>query len=218
MSISLARSERQELCELMSTLGPDAPTLCAGWTAFHLAAHLHLRESDPVAAAGIAVPALKPTAERRMAKLMAETDFDQLVAMVAQGPGRLNPMRVPAVDERANALEFFVHHEDLRRGGSFDVRPRVLGAETDDLLWDAAIKLATRRLRGVRVGVLLQRVRDGRPTDELAVVATGRAPVTVSGEPSELVLWLFGRERAAEVRFSGPVSGLAKLRARSLAG
>ena len=55
------------------------------------------------------------------------------------------------------------------------------------------------------------------PGDELAVVATGRAPVTVSGEPSELVLWLFGRERAAEVRFSGPVSGLAKLRARSLA-
>ena len=212
----MARSERQLLCDLMSTLGPDAPTLCPGWTAFHLAAHLHLRESDPVMAVGSILPTLRPAAEGQLARLMSQTDFDQLVAMVAHGPGPFNPLRIPALDERVNALEFFVHHEDLRRGGSFDVRPRVLDAETDNLLWDAAVRLATRRLRGLRVGVLLQRVRDGLATDELAVVTTGRAPVTACGEPGELVLWLFGRERAAEVRFSGPLPGLAKLRSRSL--
>lgn len=217
MTVSIAQSERQQLCELMLTKGPDAPTLCAGWTAFHLAAHVYLRENDPIAAAGLVIPPLKPMTERRMARLMSQTDFDELVASVAQGPGRFNPMRLPAVDEKANSLEFFVHHEDLRRGGSFPVSPRVLGDETNDRLWDAAIAMATGRLRRLRVGVLLQRVRDGRPTDEQAVVATGRDPVTVLGEPGELVLWVFGREGAAEVTISGPAKSLARLRAKSLA-
>lgn len=217
MRTSLARAERRALCELLTTLGPDAPTLCTGWTARHLAAHLHLRETYPIAAAGIFFGPLHGANKRRMAKLMAETDFDQLVALVARGPRGLNPMRLRAVDEALNALEFFVHHEDLRRGGSFPVRPRVLSAETDDFLWDSAIRLGTGRLRGLRVGVVLQRVRGGRPTDEQAVVATGRTPVTALGEPSELVLWLFGREAAAQVQFTGPAQALARLRKKSLA-
>lgn len=211
MSKSLARAERRELCELLTVLGPDAPTLCAGWTARHLAAHLYLRETDPLAASGIFLGPLKATNQRRMARLMSETDFDQLVALLARGPRGLNPIRIPAVDNKVNALEFFVHHEDLRRGGPFLVRPRVLWLQTDELLWEAAIALAIRRLRGLRIGVVLQRVRDGRPTDEEAVVATGPTPVRVVGEPGELVLWLFGRLAAAEVRFSGPAQGLAKL-------
>src|SRR5882762_622635 len=36
--------ERRELCDLFLELGPDAPTLCEGWTTLDLAAHLVLRE------------------------------------------------------------------------------------------------------------------------------------------------------------------------------
>jgi hypothetical protein len=36
--------ERLELCDLLLELGPDAPTLCEGWTTADLAAHLVLRE------------------------------------------------------------------------------------------------------------------------------------------------------------------------------
>jgi hypothetical protein len=36
--------ERRELCDLLIQLGPDAPTLCEGWTTADLAAHLVLRE------------------------------------------------------------------------------------------------------------------------------------------------------------------------------
>lgn len=215
MSETLARTERRELAELLSTLGPDAPTLCEGWTAHHLAAHLHLRETDPIAAAGILIGPLEPVTERRMAKLMADKDFDELVALVAKGPGKANPMTL--LDAKVNALEFFVHHEDLRRGGGIGVRPRVLGPQVDDFLWDAAIALAIRRLRRLRLGVILQRIRDGRASSEEAVVATGRTPVTVLGEPGELVLWLYGRETAAEVQLLGPTDALAKLRAKSLA-
>ena len=125
MAESVARSERRELCELMTTLGPDAPTLCEGWTAHHLAAHLHIRESDPLATVGVVMPFLKIT-DKRMHKLMTEMSFDDLVELVAKGPTGLSPFRIPVVDAKANSAEFFVHHEDLRRGGPYPVGPRVL--------------------------------------------------------------------------------------------
>ena len=39
-----ARGERTALCDLLDRLGPEAPTLCTGWTTYDLAAHLALRE------------------------------------------------------------------------------------------------------------------------------------------------------------------------------
>lgn len=204
------------MADLLVTLGPDAPTLCEGWTAHHLAAHLRLRETDPLAATGMFAPPLAQVTERRMAKLMTEIDFDELVALVARGPGRANPLASNWVDSKINALEFFVHHEDLRRGGGFVVRPRVLNEATDDILWRLAAQTATRRLRSLRLGVVLQKMRNARPTDEQAAVSIGPSPVTVLGEPGELIMWLYGREGAAEVQFTGPAAGLAKLRAKSL--
>ena len=215
MTDSLARSERRELCELMTTLGPDAPTLCTGWTAHQLAAHLRMRESDPVGALGIWLPFLG-TADKHMQKLMTEMSFGDLVALVAKGPCRLNPFSIPVVDARANTAEFFVHHEDLRRGGPYPVGPRVLPLQTQDILWDTVIGLAGLRLRKAKLGVVLQRMRDGSPTDEQAIVATGRTPVTASGEPGELLLWLFGRVAAAQVQLSGPPAALARIRSLSL--
>jgi uncharacterized protein (TIGR03083 family) len=41
---TLARAERAALCDLFDEVGPDAPTLCAGWTTRDLAAHLVIRE------------------------------------------------------------------------------------------------------------------------------------------------------------------------------
>lgn len=216
MTESLARTERRQLTELMATLGPDAPTLCTGWTAHHLAAHLRLRETDPLAAIGMFASPLAGLTQRRMARLMTEMDFDELVGLVAAGPGAANPLGLASVDARINAVEFFVHHEDLRRGGEFVVRPRVLDEATDDQLWRLASQTATRRLRSLRLGVVLQRVRNARATDQQAAVSIGPDPITVIGEPGELLLWLSGREGAAEVQFTGPAAALAKLRAKSL--
>jgi uncharacterized protein (TIGR03083 family) len=42
-STSLLRKERQALCDTLTELGPDAPTLCEGWTTADLAAHLMVR-------------------------------------------------------------------------------------------------------------------------------------------------------------------------------
>lgn len=196
-------------------VGPDAPTLCAGWTAFHLAAHLHLRESDPVAAAGIAVPALKPTAERRMAKLMAETDFDQLVAMVAQGPGR--PPDAGACRGRASECTGVLRPSRGPPAGRF-VRCPPSGAGRRDRrpalgCRDQAGHPATAGRAGrcscsaCGTGVQPTSWRWWRPAAPRSQSAASRANSCLAVR----------RERAAEVRFSGPVSGLAKLRARSLA-
>ena len=53
-----ARPEREALCDLLTDLGPEAPTLCAGWRTRDLAAHLVLRERRPDAAPGILLPLL----------------------------------------------------------------------------------------------------------------------------------------------------------------
>lgn len=215
MTESLARSERRELCELMLTLGPDAPTLCTGWTAHHLAAHLRMRESDPIGAVGIVIPFGK-TADKHMHELMTKMSFGELVGLVAAGPGRLNPLRMPLIDSKMNTAEFFIHHEDLRRGGPYPVGPRVLSPAADQEIWETAIAAAKLRLRKVKLGIILQRVRDGQVSDEQVVVATGPSPVTVTGEPGELLLWLFGRESAAQVHLSGPAEALARIRSISL--
>src|SRR5918999_422676 len=48
--VTFARSERADLCDLLDKVGPDAPTLCRGWNAHDLAAHLWIRENDPLGA------------------------------------------------------------------------------------------------------------------------------------------------------------------------
>lgn len=206
----MARSERRELCELMRTLGPDAPTLCPGWTAHHLAAHLVMRESDLVGALGIMCPWLG--ADRsHMDSLMAGMSFDDLVDRLAAGPSALSPMRLSVLDQKLNSAEFFVHHEDLRRGGSYPVGPRILPQDTDEALWSTALSISKLRLRRAKAGIVFHRIDKGTPTDEMAAVSTGRSIVTVTAEPGELLLWLFGRD-SAQVQVGGPAWALAQVR------
>ncbi|OYV23782.1 MAG: hypothetical protein B7W97_02165, partial [Mycobacterium sp. 20-66-4] len=54
--MSVAQRERAALVETMRSLGPDAATLCDGWTTRDLAAHLVIREYRPDAAPGILIP------------------------------------------------------------------------------------------------------------------------------------------------------------------
>lgn len=216
MSLGIARDERRELCDLMTTLGPDAPTLCEGWDAQHLAAHLRVRETDPVASLGILVKPLAGRLDRRMAELIDQVGFDDLVGLVRRGPGRVNPMSWPWVDERVNALEYFVHHEDLRRGGGHTVQPRIVAPDRDDWLWRQAVSMARVRLRRSPTGVVLERIRDGLRTEEVYAVSTGPSPVTLRGEAGELVLWLYGRGDAAHVAFDGRPDAVAALRDMSL--
>ena len=208
MTDSLARRERLALCDLALTLGETAPTLCAGWVAKDLVAHLVVREKRPLAGLGIAVPALSGLTEREMTR-MKRRDFVALVEAVRR-PG-LTPYALPPVDYLANTLEYFVHHEDLRRAQS-GWEPRDLDADDQSRLW-SQLRVAGRGLVR-RVGVPVQVRRSD--TGETAVLRKGDGPVVVTGLPSEIVLLLFGRDQVRGLELDGPEDRVSRLRGADL--
>ena len=69
-----ARTERLALCATLTRVGPQPPTLCEGWTARDLAAHLVVREQRPdvqvAQLAGRATSAQNTMAERPFAEII----------------------------------------------------------------------------------------------------------------------------------------------------
>ena len=126
--MTYSRDERRALCALLDETGPGAPTLCEGWTTLDLAAHLVLRERRPDAGAGMLGGPLAGYTARVQRKIAERTPYDQLVQAVREGPPRLSMFGLPGMDERANLVEYFVHHEDVRRAAP-GWEPRVLARD-----------------------------------------------------------------------------------------
>lgn len=200
--------ERRELCDLMEELGPDAPTLCEGWTTLHLAAHLVVRERDPRSGPGIVLGGrFEALLDRLMARAM-ERGYPRLVEQVRNGPP-LGPFAVPGLRKLLNLNEYVVHHEDVRRANGLG--PRTDRDDLQDAVWRLlrpGARLMLRKVKGATV-----RVTRG----EGQSVAVGTGPeVSLSGDPVELLLYLQGRRSAAVVEMSGEESAMAALRAASL--
>jgi uncharacterized protein (TIGR03085 family) len=207
---SFARRERTALCDLMDQVGPDHPTLCAGWTTYDLAAHLWVRESDPMAGPGLVFSAFADTTEERMAGIKKRYDYPTLVGKIRNGPPTLSVFSVPLLGDRANAIEYFVHHEDVRRTDLAAV-PRDLPGKDQDELWRLFRVAARGLMRSAPNGVKLR-----RPDGSSAHVKGGDPVVTVTGEPSELVLFGYGRGSVADVVLTGDESAVSALREASL--
>jgi uncharacterized protein (TIGR03085 family) len=149
-------------------------------------------------------------------KLEERLGFKGLVQMIRSGPPRFSLFGLPGVDERANLVEYFVHHEDVRRAKP-DWEPRKLDPGLSGALWQR-LSMARFILRKAPVGVEL--VRDGEPGLEpvdgakVRITARARTPVvTVTGTPGELTMWTFGRKDAALVRLDGSEADVAALTA-----
>ncbi len=207
--VTFARSERQALCDALEGAGPDAPTLCEGWTAHDLAAHLWLRENDPLATPGLVIKAFADQADARMAEVKQRMPFLDLVRAIRTGPVGLSVFRLPGVDEAANAAEFFVHCEDVRRGAGA-AEPRDLDPDFEDWAWKRLRLIGRALFRRSRVAVVLEREGpSGQPATHR--VAPGPDIVTVVGRPSELMLYAFGRRSAARVSVIGQPATVAVL-------
>ncbi len=212
--MSYSREERLALCALLDKTGPGAPTLCEGWTTGDLAAHLVLRERRPDAAAGVIGGPLAGYTARVQQRIRARTPFPDLVRTIRSGPPRLSVMALPGVDERANAVEFFVHHEDVRRATP-GWEPRALSDCESDMLWQR-LRMARFMLRKAPVGVEL--ARDDIDTEvspdgpAYRITAKNATPaVTVVGSPAELTMWVMGRRTEARVRMDGTQAAVTKL-------
>lgn len=202
-----AQQERDGLCDLFLDVGPDAATLCTGWTTRDLAAHVVLRESHPVAAAGIVLPPLAGWTGRVQRRLGTAT-WPRLVQRVRNGPRPVAALRVGPVDDWVNGIELLVHHEDVRRAQPA-WRPRELPPTTSDAAWRTARRLAQLRRRHWAVPVRL-RSADGRSVD------VGAPDITVVGEPVELLLVVFGRGAHAQVSVEGAPDAVATFSAAHL--
>ncbi|MGS2587345.1 TIGR03085 family metal-binding protein [Streptomyces hebeiensis] len=204
-----AKRERLLLADLLEAAGPTAPTLCEGWLTRDLAAHVVVRERRPDAAGGLLVPALRNRLERVTSEYLAKP-YEELVQLIRTGPPRMSPYGIKQVDEAANTVEFYVHAEDVRRAQP-DWTPRELDRVFADALWSRLEKGGRMMGRKSPVGLVLRRP-DGR-----TVVAHRGAPVvTVTGEPSELLLFTFGRQGAAKVALEGDEDAVAKARTAKL--
>jgi uncharacterized protein (TIGR03085 family) len=178
-------------------VGPDAPTLCKGWSTRDLAAHIIVRESRPDAAGGILIKPLAAYGEK-VRKGVAQRDWKSLVEAIRNGPPRISPMRLAFLDRLTNTVEFFVHLEDVRRAQP-NWEPRTL-------LHDLESQLRTSITQGGRLfarkspcGLVLQ-IAHGASI----VAKKGEPAVTVTGEVGELIMFVYGRQDHARVELSGP--------------
>jgi uncharacterized protein (TIGR03085 family) len=197
----ISRVERALLCDLFEKVGPSAPTLCEGWDAHHLVAHLRGRESrNPLRSLVAAVPKL---GDRSVADIVAHHGYSELVDEVRNGPPSPTLYSVARLEPLLNGLEYLIHHEDVRRAVA-GWEPRTLPRWAEDQIWARVIGVAKLTSRRGPTGVILER----SDTAATARVSKGDA-VTIGGLPSEIALYLSGRRASSRAELRGSAADVA---------
>ncbi len=200
---SLAQQERNTLCDLLVEHGAGAPTLCEGWLAADLAAHLVVRERRPDSGPGLVWPPMAGYTEKVRRAVRDRTSWEELVATVRRGP----PLLLRPFDGPMNTVEYFIHVEDLRRAQTGWKR-RAISPELDDALWARVGPGGMAK----KVPATIVMTSPGRADKQ-----SGTGPrLTVAGDPAELTLFGAGRQGAAKVEINGDAALAAQLRSASL--
>lgn len=202
-------AERVRFTDLMLEVGPDAPTLCAGWSARDLAAHMVVIE-HPEAWIGAGDSRRFALANRLCDRVVAgqlSKSWAEQVERVRRGP-IAGPFAWRTVREQMYIREYLIHHEDLRRANGLGPRRNV--PELQAIAWDKATTVGRFALKRAALpddlGLTLVR-SDG----ERFAVRPGPVAIEVRGEPIELLLFAFGRREAADVELHGPDDAIARL-------
>jgi uncharacterized protein (TIGR03085 family) len=200
---SLAQQERETLSNLFLEHGPDAATLCEGWVASDLAAHLVVRERRPDSGPGLVWPPMAAYTEKVRLAARDRMSWEQLVSTVRSGP----PLLLRPLDGPMNTVEFFIHVEDLRRAQD-GWEPRAIPPALADALWE---RLGPGGM-AKKVPATIVLTSPGRDDKK-----AGAGPVvTLTGNPGELTMFAAGRQQATRVEISGDAALAAQLRAASL--
>jgi uncharacterized protein (TIGR03085 family) len=214
---SFSALERARLADVLAATDPAAPTLCEGWTARDLAAHVVVRERRPDTGPGLLLRPLAGWTDH-VRRRYARRPYPELIELIRTGPPTLSPFALPGADAAGNLTEHFVHCEDVRRGSldldvdhQIEVPSAELAPGLQDELWRRLVRQSRLMFRRVGTGIVLA-TPDGREH----VTVRGPASVRLIGEPGELLLVAVGRGRAADVRREGPPEALAALAAAKL--
>jgi uncharacterized protein (TIGR03085 family) len=206
-----AVDERSALVESLRAAGAGAPTLIPDWTTSQLAAHLVLRERSFAELAGrVPVSRFQDFAQRHLDRYVAEQPYEQVLDAFAAGAPKWSPFAVPQLREALNLLEYLVHHEDVRRAGAA-WQPRDLPDQRVRAIWGRLRVGARMTMRSVPMPVKL-----AWPDHDEVTVGRGTPRVTVAGDPVELAMLAFGRQRVARVRFFGDEGDIGTLRAATI--
>lgn len=206
--IAWSEAERHALAATFREVGPDAPTLCAGWRSRDLLAHIELRERAPWVLALDARGKPRPGEEPRQSALALEAATpDGYAALVANFQEGAGPRPLRWLGDRANLVEYVVHHEDLRRAGEGTVVPRRLPPAMTAAVLGQLRTMARLMTRRSPTGVVLVDTTSGRR----AVVHRAPEAVAISGAPVELALAVTGRLAQAQVELTGRPSSVAAL-------
>lgn len=200
---SYSATERAALADALRRVGPDAPTLCEGWTARDLAAHLVARERRADSGPGLVLGPFSGWTER-VRRQYTRKDYAELVRLVESGPPLLSPFSLPGADAAANFVEHFVHCEDVLRAQPGWTTPRELPAKMQDALWKIVGPRGRLFFRKARVGVVL-----ATPDGRRHTVVDKQPSVTLTGAPGELVLYAYGRKKHAKVTIEGDPGAVA---------
>lgn len=179
----------------------QAMTLCDGWTAEDLAAHLLVRERGGLLArTGIILPFLHQKHDAAIVK-MKQIGHAEMLKRLAKPPAW-----IPMVG--FNVIEFFVHNEDLLRGDLKRTR------KLDESL-EAALsgfvpllsRLAWRRVEGAFNLVMHDAFRDEVHEQTIGRPRGNDIPeLRLTGRPGEFILLFMGRARSAQLQIEGDVA------------
>lgn len=207
---AFAQTERDQLCDEFLVVGPDAPTLCEGWTTSHLATHLVVRDGRPDLIVGPMLPIVGSYAKNAV-RAIRKQPWPDLVEAVRTGPPIYSPTALGPIDELVNLIEFFIHHEDVRRAAP-QWEPRELPRAEEQAIWTALTRASRLMFRRSRVGVeLISPYGRNR-----ARPVTPQGDVALDGLPSELVLAAYGRRAHARIEEVGSNDAISALWASKL--
>lgn len=182
-----------QLCIALAAVPPTAPTLCEGWDAHDLAVHIWVIKHDPLSWPGIVLPAFEGATSRRAESFRQRWTYEGLVEKLRRESGAIAPMPLDRFEGHRHALgEYYIHTQDVRRANGL---PHLTPTrETENALWLRA-RTAGRQTWG----------RDREATQFMSphhgafTVGRGVPTTHVSGLPSEVILWIYGREDVADV-------------------
>lgn len=202
---SPAAAAHAHLVAALRAARPTDPTLCEGWEARHVAAHVVLRRDAPWRLPTRALTRLADEARSPEA-------YAVLVDRFERPPARWSPHAWAA--NLMDVVEYAVHAEDVRRGpaaaaGTPVPATPVLPDELTAALWRQLPLLGRMSYRRAVVGVGVH--DDAHGTLRITKPRAGAATVELSGPVLELVLHAFGRGRAAHVEATGPRGALQAL-------
>lgn len=182
------------MVEFLAKLKPEKwreTSLCKGWSVEDVAAHIVVREGI-IGPIGIVIPSLHSLHDSRVKKL--ETKGHKAIISKL----KKYPWYMPAA---VNVAEYYVHNEDILRGGLKMGRPKP-NKEEQEILWQALKGLVKvqKHLVADLGSVQLENIQTGA-----VITITSKQSLkdtVITGQAGELLLFFYGRRAAAKVKIT----------------